>query len=233
MPAPNQGNCDKRMHPPLRNIFFDAGGTLIHLPRGAAGHYVEVARRHGLDLDESRVNLAFRQAWKEAPAPLTTRTPRHDDDRGWWRMLVDRVLDQCGIGEFDRDAYFDELYAEFARPGVWAVYPEVREIVERLAPRYTLGILSNFDGRLRPVLEDLELARYFQHIVISSEVGADKPDSWIFTEAARIAGVAGESILHVGDEPAADWQGATEAGWQVFRLERPKNSLAELESLLR
>jgi FMN phosphatase YigB (HAD superfamily) len=34
--------------------------------------------------------------------------------------------------------------------------------------------------------------------------------------------------LHVGDDVVADWQGAKEAGLQVFQLERPRNSLWDL-----
>jgi hypothetical protein len=46
----------------IRAILFDAVGTLIHLPRGAAWHYREVAARHGLVLEEERLGVAFRVA---------------------------------------------------------------------------------------------------------------------------------------------------------------------------
>lgn len=215
----------------LRVIFFDAVGTLIHLPRGAAWHYGEVARRRGLELPAGALDAAFRLVWKETPAPVTTRAPRTDDDRAWWETFVHRVLDACAPAEghgFDRAEYFTELYEEFAKPGVWDTYPEIREVLTELAASYQLGIISNFDGRLRVVLEQLDLARFFRHIVISSEVGADKPDPWIFSEALRVAGVAPEEALHVGDEPVADWEGAAAVGLRVFELERPQLSLAAL-----
>ncbi len=34
--------------------------------------------------------------------------------------------------------------------------------------------------------------------------------------------------MHVGDDPECDWEGAASAGMNVFRLERPRNSLEEL-----
>lgn len=209
----------------IRAIFFDAAGTLIRLPRGVGHHYSAVARRHGCALDAAVLDAAFRAAWKTMPARPATRTARPDDDRGWWRALVDSVLDRVGAAALDRDAYFAELYAEFARPGVWELFPEVREVLDALAGRCGLGIISNFDGRLRAILGGLGIAGRFEFMVLSSEVGADKPDPWIFERALSLAGVRPEQALHVGDDPRCDWAGAAAAGLRVFHLERPRGDL--------
>jgi putative hydrolase of the HAD superfamily len=223
------------MCPPVRAVVFDAAGTLIHLPKGAAHHYAEVAARHGLTLDSSQLGKAFASVWTTVAPPPTTRAQRPDDDRNWWRMLVDEVLGRCGISEdsFDRGAYFDELYAEFTLPGIWECYPDVMPVLGELSQCFTLAVISNFDGRLRPILDQLGLSVFFRDIIISSEVGADKPHSWIFEETARKLGLPSSEILHVGDDPEADWRGAAAAGFQVFELNRPANSLEDLAELLR
>lgn len=218
----------------VRTVFFDATGTLIWLPRGAAGHYKEVAARHGADLSLDALAAAFRRAWGEMPVPVETRVPRADDDQSWWRELVERVLDRCAVepGALDREAYFAELYVEFAKPGVWDVYPETRAVLDSLAGRFQLAVISNFDGRLRTVFAELGLARYFEQVIISSEVGADKPAPWIFEEALRRTGVRADEALHVGDDPECDWEGGAQAGLQVFKLQRPENSLRDLLAVL-
>ena len=215
-------------------IFFDAAGTLFHLPRGVGYHYREVALRHGCEIGERDLHGAFAAVWKTMPPRPATRAPRADDDRGWWRELVGRALERCAVaaGALDREVYFSELYAEFARPGVWELFPEVRAVLEELQPQCRLAIISNFDGRLRTILRHLDLARYFQPIVISSEVGADKPDPWIFQHALERAGVAPGAALHVGDDPARDWAAAEAAGLRCFRLARPANSLRDLPAWL-
>lgn len=214
-------------------IFFDAAGTLIHLPRGAAWHYREVVLRHGVDISEDRLSVAFRAAWKSTPPPVETRSPREDDDKSWWRGLVDCVLDQCDVppGE-GRDTLFDSLYIEFEKPGVWELYPETVEVLERLAGIFRLGIISNFDRRLIKVLEHEGLTRLFEPVVLSSEVGADKPAPWIYEQALLKAKVSASEALHVGDDPECDWEGAKAAGLHVFHLDRPRNSLRELVDLL-
>lgn len=216
-------------------VFFDAAGTLFHLPRGAGHHYRQVALRSGCDIAAEDFQSAFGAAWKEMPPRAATREARGDDDRGWWRELVGRVLDRCHVAAeaMDRDAYFAELYDEFTKPGVWQLFPEVRAVLETLRAHYQLGVISNFDGRLRAILADLGIAHYFQPVVISSEVGADKPERWIFQRALELAGVAPSAALHAGDDPALDWAGAESAGLRAFHLHRPTNSLRDLVRSLR
>jgi putative hydrolase of the HAD superfamily len=213
---------------PPRVIFLDAAGTLIHLPRGVGHHYREVAARHGCHLEAEALAAAFRAAWKARPPRPATRQPRPNDDRDWWRGLVHEVLDSLAAPPLDRDAFFAELYDEFTRPGVWTLYPEVEEVLTALSRHAELSVISNFDGRLRLILTDLGIARHFRHLVISSEVGADKPDPHIFAHALTLAGCRAEDALHVGDDPRCDWAGAEAAGLRVFRLERPGNDLRAL-----
>jgi len=215
----------------IKTIFFDAAGTLFHLPRGVGWHYRDVAARHGWRLDEAQLRHAFAVVWKEMPVRPASRVPRSDDDKGWWRELVGRVLDRCAVpGEISaREAYFEELYREFTRPGIWELFPEVRDVLASLYPRFRVGVISNFDGRLRPILGHLGLLAVFEPLIISSEFGADKPDPWIFEQALARAGVAPGEAMHVGDDPERDWQGAAAVGLHTFHLDRPGNSLRDLQ----
>ncbi len=211
-------------------INFDAVGTLFHLARGPGALYGEVAHRHGWSLDPVTLEKAFRAQMKLLPRPVPSPGPRPDDDRLWWQVLVNAVLDQCGAPSNmrARQAYFDELYREFARPEVWTLFPEVLEVLQWLNGRFKLGIISNFDRRLYPVLQGLGLAPFFDYVTISSQVGVDKPDPGIFQEAVARAGVLPAEALHVGDDPLRDWTGAAAAGMKVFELQRPENSLRSL-----
>jgi putative hydrolase of the HAD superfamily len=214
-------------------IFFDAAGTLIRLTKSVGAHYALVAERQGLRLDPDQLTGAFRMVWREMPMRPATGEPREDDDKGWWRDLVERMLDRVSprIDPLDRDTFFEAAYGHFAEAGVWELYPEVREVLEALAARYELAVVSNFDGRLRVVFEHLALSKYFRHVFISSELGADKPDPLIYRRALEVSGLKPSEVLHAGDDPERDWAAAEAAGLGVFRLERPDNSLRDLLSL--
>jgi putative hydrolase of the HAD superfamily len=212
----------------VRVVFFDATGTLIYLPRGVAFHYADVARRHGEGFAEADLDRAFHVAWKEMPGRVSTTGPRPNDDKEWWRALVDRTLDHLQPIKLDRSAFFEELYAEFTLPGVWALFPEIREVLETLRTRCQLGVISNFDSRLRTIFNHLAITAFFDEIVISSEVGADKPDEKIFQIALARFGVAPQEALHVGDDPENDWRAAERAGLHVFPLNRATMDLYPL-----
>ena len=218
----------------IKTIFFDAAGTLFYLTKSVGHHYALVGRTLGLSFDEGQTDQAFHSAWKQMPPRPATEGPRLDDDKGWWRDIVYRVLDEVApsLQELDRDNFFEIAYEHFAEAGVWETYPDVIEVLEQLHPRYPLAVVSSFDGRLRMILEQLGLSKYFSHIFVSSELGVDKPDPEIFRRALNFVRLEARDVLHVGDDPERDWQAANEAGLFVFQLDRPRNSLRDLLSLL-
>jgi putative hydrolase of the HAD superfamily len=85
---------------------------------------------------------------------------------------------------------------------------------------------------LRFILEHLGISKFFAHIFISSEIGADKPDPEIYRCALKLIELKPNEILHVGDDPERDWEAASTAGLSIFRLDRPKNSLCDLLTTL-
>ena len=211
-------------------IFFDAVGTLFHLPKGVGYHYARAGERMGLALEADALDRAFAAMWKKMPARAATGLPRADDDKGWWRTLVQGVLADCApdLPAAERQRYFEIVYAYFAEAGVWELYPEVLEVLRVLHRRHRLAVISNFDGRLRMVLKHLGLSEFFPSVIISSEVGADKPDPLIFERALESNNCTAAEALHVGDDPVRDGEGAAGAGLEVFRLDRPRQSLRDV-----
>ena len=213
----------------IKAIFFDAAGTLFYLTKTVGDHYALIGREVGLNLDAQKLERAFHVAWQQMPRRPPIDGPRENDDKGWWRELVDHVFDQVApsVSEIDRDNFFEVAYEHFAEP-VWELYPEVHGVLEELAPHFRLAVISNFDGRLRFILQNLGISKYFAHVFISSELGADKPNPFIFRRALEVTGFAVDEVLHAGDDPERDWAAASGAGLAVFRLDRDRNSLLDL-----
>jgi putative hydrolase of the HAD superfamily len=214
----------------IKAILFDAAGTLFYLTKTVGDHYAYVSREIGLDLDAQQLDRAFHTAWRQMPLRPAIDGPRENDDKGWWHEFVGRVFDQVApsLSKLDRDNFFEIAYEHFAEAGVWKLYPEVLDALEQLRERFQLAVISNFDGRLRLILQNLGIAKYFSRVFISSELGADKPDPEIFWRALKLMHLNANEVLHVGDDPERDWKAAKEAGLLVFQLDRPKNSLCDL-----
>src|SRR5947208_6205748 len=218
----------------LKAIFFDAVGTLFYLTKTVGDHYALVGSEVGLTLNARKLDRAFYTAWEQMPLRAAIDGPRENDDKGWWRELVNLVLDQVApsLSGPDRDNFFEVAYEHFAEAGVWELYPEVFDVLEKLEPRFQLAVISNFDGRLRFILEHLGISKFFAHVFVSSEIGADKPDPEIFRRALKIVQVEPNQVLHVGDDAERDWKAATAAGLAIFKLDREKNSLRDLLAIV-
>lgn len=217
----------------IKAILFDAAGTLFHLTKTVGDHYAYVGREVGLDLDAQQLESAFHAAWQQMPRRPPIDGPRENDDKDWWRELVGHVFDQVApsVNELDLDNFFEVAYEHFAEAGVWELYPEVPGVLEELGPHFRLAVISNFDGRLRLILQHLGISKFFSHVFISSELGADKPNPAIFRRALNLIDLNANEVLEVGDDPERDWKAAKAAGLSVFQLDRPRNSLRDLLKL--
>jgi putative hydrolase of the HAD superfamily len=205
----------------LRAIFFDAGGTLLQPYPSVGGVYASVARRHGIDRTADEMEGAFRQSWAALKRPGLTVSRKE-----WWRELVFRVLGQ------ENEACFDELFETFARPDVWRVFPDVEDTVREARARgLHVGVISNWDERLRLLFERTGLAKHFDSMTISCEVGAEKPNAEIFLVALRTAGVTAGEAVHVGDCYEEDVRGAEEVGVRAILVDRRGNSADGIRDL--
>lgn len=210
--------------PAIKSLSFDAAGTLIHLREPVGVSYAAVAARHGVIVSSDRLDRAFRAVWKRTPLPFSPEAGETDPhEQAWWSRLVSSVFTEAGAG-FDSathyDAFFTDLYDHFESPGTWQLDPAAPALLEAAANRYRLIILSNFDHRLRRILRDLEVLDFFEHVILSCEQRCSKPDPHLFSHAAMTLGLSPGEILHLGDDPICDWQGAQAAGFAHFRVGR-------------
>jgi putative hydrolase of the HAD superfamily len=119
------------------------------------------------------------------------------------------------------DEFFDELFAYFAEPGTWSLYPEVLDTLAALKQRgLHLSVISNFDSRLVPILDGLGVGPFFEQIFVSSRIGYAKPDPQIFQAALKHHGLKPEQSLHVGDSEVNDLHGACNAGLRGILVDR-------------
>jgi len=212
--------------PHTKAVTFDVGGTLLE-PFPSVGHiYADAAVRHGFpQFPPDLLKERFISAWRQFEDFNYTRTE--------WARLVDATFKGL-IDKAPSETFFPELYEQFALPGAWHVFPDVLPTLEELASAgLKLAIISNWDERLRPLLRACRLDQYFESISISCELGFRKPMREIFRVTAEKLGLSPEAILHVGDNPMNDAEGARAAGLQARLLLRGSKPLepGQIQSL--
>lgn len=206
---------EKDSRPLPRCILFDAVGTLIYPSPSVVEVYQAIGRRHGVELSaddlEKRFAVVFVRSYRNDMATCAGR------ERERWRAIVCEVFyDHAAAG----DAVFDDLWRHFAQPQSWRLFDDVpAALAELQAAGFQLGIASNFDNRLARVCQGHAALRDLR-LFCASDVGFVKPDRRFFDAVARRLDRSPEQIMLVGDHPAEDIRGATDAGWQAVIIER-------------
>ncbi|MBE2212651.1 MAG: HAD-IA family hydrolase [Opitutaceae bacterium] len=199
-------------------VTFDAAGTLLRPHPSVGAVYREVALTHGCDLPEDALDQAFRTAFHAVSKDPAVLDPE-GRERDFWRRVVLHAFRSLGRAPARFDAFFEELWDTFAHGARWRVYERAPETLATLRARgYRLGVLSNWDNRLHRVLEETGLRVLFEVVTISSEAGAEKPDTAIFRRAEAAHAIAPALTLHIGDSLKHDIEGARAAGWPVLRV---------------
>lgn len=214
----------------IKAVFFDAAGTLIKPARSVGESYAAIAAKHGKEVSSTNITERFRTCFDAAPRlafPGATEDTVAALERDWWKSLVAQVFEPWS--PFVRfEEYFAELFAYFASPNAWTLYPEVLETLTSLKERdLILDVISNFDSRLVRILDGLGAGAQFENIFVSSRVGYAKPDGRIFNAALSCHGLAPAQALHVGDSEINDLSGANQAGLKGILVERGKTSAAQ------
>jgi len=117
-------------------------------------------------------------------------------------------------------AYVDPIFA--IPPKLNTNAPKVLQ--ELRSRRYKIGLISN-TGRspgeaLRRLLQTYGVMKFFDAAVFSNELRRRKPDRMVFDYAAHLLGTETRSVVHIGDNPEADYWGAKNAGMRAILLEQ-------------
>jgi putative hydrolase of the HAD superfamily len=101
---------------------------------------------------------------------------------------------------------------------------------------FRLAVISNWDYTLHRVLDDFGFADLVEFSLASLEEGSEKPDRHLFDLAAKRLNLRTDQILHVGDNPIDDVEGASAAGYNVVLIDRtrppaPPERISSLEQI--
>jgi len=206
-------------------LLLDAMGTLIGLRRSVGSTYAAFAAEHGLSVEADAINAAFPRLFRAAP-PLAFPGMKGAEllaaEQRWWVELIAATLQACGHNDALPGGLGPALFEHFATASPWQVYDDVVDHLRRWrGAGLKLAVVSNFDQRLHRLLEQLDLAPLFDAVVVSSQVGAAKPDPLPFQRALELLDLPAASVWHIGDSPE-DEAGALAAGVYCVLIERQK-----------
>ena len=196
-------------------VTFDFGQTLA-----AIDSAMVAARLHerGVHVAADRVDAECQGAWR------AYNEAKHAGAHGEqvWKVFMRTLLSRSGAPSDRIGELADWLWGEQPRRNLWRrpVAGMIELARELTASGTPVGVLSNSEGRLVELLEELGWNVVFSSIVDSGRLPFEKPDPRIFFHAAAALGVAPPSLIHVGDAWEADVRGALDVGARAIYFSR-------------
>ncbi|HSU17256.1 HAD-IA family hydrolase [Longimicrobium sp.] len=209
----------------MKAVLFDVGNTLLWLDHPFV---IETLREHGVAATEGELIAA--QYGAKLLLDELVRTGRAGDDATRGRVFFAEVFRQLGIGDELFPSIAQRLYARHAERNLWcSVRERTAETLEELRRRgWRLGVISNADGRVEALLQDVGLRDHFEFVIDSGSVGVEKPDPRIFRMALERMGIEPHDAVYVGDVYEIDVAGARAAGMRAILLD-PLSRLGHLD----
>lgn len=199
-----------------RFVWFDLGYTLVYQRREEI--FLQFLEEQGIRLPLERLEEAYHLADKtfmrEFPGVLARE---RDTFFPWYLGVLNYSL---GL-RFNLQLQSDRLHEIGSGTGAWCPFPFAERVLQTLKrDSIGLGLISNWDQTARSVLEETGLGKYLDVVVISSEVGWEKPNREIFLHALKQVEVTSEECFYVGDNYYDDVIGSKRAGMRPVLVNR-------------
>ena len=201
------------MRDPARNgvrypvVLFDLDNTLSDFTAAQREALPRLLAHHGVENGEDYLDTFTALAdplWDQLEAAELTLDALNDER---FRLLVEHTdLD------LDPSVLAPAYLAWLSTSG--RLLPGSLELLDRLHGQVRLGLITNGYAEVqRPRLDHFDLAKYFESVTVSSEIGHAKPGAAFFDVAFEQLGRPDrEGVLVVGDSLTSDIAGGAAAG---------------------
>lgn len=224
-----------------KHIFFDLDHTIWDFDRNANETLLELyevyqLKKLGLDCAHTfiqRYTENNHRLWQRYHlGEITKEVLRHERFRNTFLEL--------GIQPEFVPHQFEEDYVKIS-PTKTNLFDGAAKVLGYLQEKYQLHIISN--GFKETTLTKMELSGlnpYFKQVIISEDVGVNKPNRLIFEHALDKAKATKNESIMIGDSLEADIRGAQSFGMKAIffnplRVEKPEDvewQIHTLEELL-
>lgn len=193
----------------IKAIFFDAGGTLIHLDSTHICRSINAEL--GIQLDEERFRHAQFLGMSRVAELVAAGAGSTEKLK---REFYSRLLPQVGVNDAQLASAVECVLKLAQEEMLWRTADETTAstLAQLKARGLKLAVLSNSDGRIDIALKQAGIADLLDFSIDSYNVGFEKPDTRIFRIATEQAGVAPDEAAYVGDLYSVDVVGSRNAG---------------------
>ncbi|MBD2857815.1 HAD family hydrolase [Spongiibacter sp. KMU-158] len=100
------------------------------------------------------------------------------------------------------------------------LFPYVSQVLTELSQKYLIISITNGNAHL----DKMPLSQYVRHSLRAEQFGLSKPSPRLFEEALKLANCNSEDVLHIGDHPLDDIEGARQLGIRTIQAQLLENN---------
>ncbi len=225
----------------IKHIFFDLDHTIWDFDKNAQETLTELYDQYGLE----NLGLCSCEAFID--------TYTENNQLLWADYHMGRITKevlraerfhktfiQLGVAPENVPHQFEDDYVRMS-PTKKNLFEGSEKVLAYLQEKYTLHIISNgFKETTLTKMNLCDLNPYFSSVIISEDVGVNKPDPAIFEFALEKAAALKEESIMIGDSIEADIRGAQDFGiraifFNPLKKEKPEDvteQITHLEELM-
>ena len=192
-------------------LLFDLDNTILDFSESSRLAFAKVYNQLNTNKELKDVYTLYKginhSIWKEREAGLISHTELKTKR---WKLLCDAIRVTADADKLN-NIYFEEIKVN-------ALFVDgVEELLPVLYKKYRLMVVTNGLSEVQwSRIEDKNLNDYFEHIVISDEIGTAKPDKKFFHHCAGLIGhPSRDRVLVIGDTPMSDIKGGNDYGYDT------------------
>ena len=181
-------------------LLLDADGTLLNFTLAQQTALTNTFSDHGIPATDEMLELydkINREVWMALERKELTRSELV-------QVRFTRLFSKFGVENIDI-GQFNSNYISHLANGFMLVEGAF-ELLEKLSVRFPMAIITNGKASTQyKRLAGAGIDRFFKHIIISEELGYEKPDPAFFSKALEICQITNkEDALIIGDSLTAD-----------------------------
>jgi putative hydrolase of the HAD superfamily len=201
----------------IKHIFFDLDHTIWDFDKNAQETLTELYHRYQLNSIGLSSCESFIERYTENNQLLWTEYHMGRITKDTLRAeRFHKTFIELGVAPEQVPHQFEEDYVRFS-PTKTNLFEGSEKVLAYLQKKYTLHIISNGFKETTLIKMDLcNLNPYFTNVIISEDVGVNKPDRAIFEYALKKAGADKQESIMIGDSIEADIRGAQDFGMKAI-----------------
>lgn len=201
----------------IKHIFFDLDHTIWDFDRNAEETLMELFDHYRLPELGLSSPQNFIQTYTENNHLLWSQYHLGKISKETLRAeRFNKTFRQLGVQPELIPQQFEEDYVRIS-PTKTNLFEGSEKVLAYLQKKYTLHIISNgFKETTLTKMRVSNLNPFFKNVIISEEVGVNKPDPRVFAYALEKAGATKDESVMIGDSLEADIRGAQDFGMRAI-----------------